>query len=221
MCTCKFLGVGDTESSISFWAAHKFPINFALCTGCLIHPGCRGIGTRVGSPKRKQPFKTRMDRLGCSWAELGRRMAGFSKAISRTECQQSAQAQPAHPLHRQDDHPIGPQLGRDGCRHGRLPRAIDPAEGHQSAQAQSVHLTPPGEVDPEASRRSKYEVINALSRNIGMAEKSSHIKDLAEISCRLLRRFRGLDDKTLTPSSIVHRHALQVYSMGRRLSGPV
>src|SRR3954465_5671954 len=56
---------------------------------------CRGIGTRVGSPKRKQPFKTRMDRLGCSWAELGKRTADFSKAIIRTECQQSAQAQPA------------------------------------------------------------------------------------------------------------------------------
>src|SRR3954469_5051322 len=161
-----------------------------------------------------------MDRLGCSWAELGRRTADCSKAISRTECQQSAQAQPAHPLHRQDDHPIGPQLGRDGRRHGRLPRAIDLAEGHQSAQVQSVHLTPPGEVDPEASWRSKYEVINALSRDIRVGEKSSHIKDLAEIRCRLLYRFRGLDDKTLPPSSTVHHHALQVYSMGRHLSGP-
>src|ERR1041385_1921079 len=38
-----------------------------------------------------------MDRLGCSWAELGRCTADCFKAISRTECQQSAQAQPIHP----------------------------------------------------------------------------------------------------------------------------
>src|SRR4051812_42627241 len=160
-----------------------------------------------------------MDRLGCRWAELGRRMADCFKAISRTKCQRSAQAQPVHPLHHQDDHSIGPQLGRDGHRRGRLPRAIDPAEGHQSAQAQSVHLTPPGEVDPEASRRSKYEVINALSRDIGVAEKSSHIKDLAEIRCRLLHRFRGLAGKTLPPNSIVHHQALQVYGNGPPLVG--
>src|ERR1041385_5175768 len=44
------------------------------------------------------PFKTRRDRLGCSWAELGKRTADCSKTISRTECQQSAQAQPVHPF---------------------------------------------------------------------------------------------------------------------------
>src|SRR3954467_6803698 len=33
---------------------------------------CRGIGNRVGQPKRRQLFKTKMGRLGCSWAELGR-----------------------------------------------------------------------------------------------------------------------------------------------------
>src|SRR4051812_24293391 len=145
-----------------------------------------------------------MDRLGCSWAELGRRTADCSKAISHTEYQQSAQAQPVHPLHRHDDHPIGPQLGRDGQWHGRLPRAINPTKDHQSAQAQSAHLTTPEEVDPEASRRSKYEVINALSRDIGVAERSSHIKDMAEIRCRLLHRSRELTDKTLLPSSTVH-----------------
>ena len=37
-----------------------------------------------------------MDRLGCSWAELGRRTTDCPKSISRTECQQSAQAQPGH-----------------------------------------------------------------------------------------------------------------------------
>src|SRR3954451_16121253 len=122
-----------------------------------------------------------MGRLGGSWAELGRSTADCSKAISYTECQQSAQAQPAHHLHRQGSYLIGPQLGRDGHWHGRLPRAIDPTKDHQSAQAQSAHLTTPGEVDPEASRRSKYEVINALSRDIGVAERSSHIKDMADI----------------------------------------
>src|SRR3954468_7556695 len=128
-----------------------------------------------------------MGRLGCSWAELGRRMADCSMTISYTECQQSAQAQPAHPLHRQGSYPIGPQLGRDGHWHGRLPRAIDPINYPQSAQAQSAHLITPGEVDPEVARRSKHDVINALSRDIMVAERSSHIKDMAEISCRLLR----------------------------------
>src|SRR3954462_2419177 len=33
---------------------------------------CRGIGNRVGQPKRRQLFKRKMGRLGCSWAELGR-----------------------------------------------------------------------------------------------------------------------------------------------------
>src|SRR3954471_5696744 len=123
-----------------------------------------------------------MGRLGCSWAELGRSMADCSKAISYTECQQSA-----HHLHRQGSYPIGPQLGRDGHWHGRLPRAIDPTNDPQSAQAQSAHLVTPGEVDSEVTRRSKYDVINALSRDIRVAERSSHIKDMAEISCRLLR----------------------------------
>src|SRR3954463_4468 len=105
---------------------------------------CRGIGTRVGSPKRKQPFKTRMDRLGYSWAELGRCRADCSKAISRTECQQSAQAQPIHPLHRQDDHPIGPQLGRDGHWRGRFPRAIDPTNRHISPLLEKLTPRPVG-----------------------------------------------------------------------------
>src|ERR1041385_5261344 len=72
-------------------------INISQMTAWTHNDGiCRGIGTRVGSPKRKQPFKTRMDRLGRSWAELGRGTADCSKAISHTECQQSAQAQSIH-----------------------------------------------------------------------------------------------------------------------------
>src|ERR1041384_726361 len=46
---------------------------------------CRGIGNRVGQPKRRQLFKTKMGRLGCSWAELSR-------------CTADCRRQPAMPI---------------------------------------------------------------------------------------------------------------------------
>src|SRR3954464_5203076 len=51
-----------------------------------------GVGNRVGSPQRKQPFKTRL-LLGRAGQTYGR----LPQAIGRTECQQSAQAQSAQP----------------------------------------------------------------------------------------------------------------------------
>src|SRR3954467_4619338 len=46
------------------------PLNLATIKNK--YPLCRGIGNRVGQPKRRQLFKTKMGRLGCIWAELGR-----------------------------------------------------------------------------------------------------------------------------------------------------
>src|ERR1041385_4463972 len=105
------------------------------------------------------------------------------------------------PFLHQDDHPIGPQLGRGRNLEGRLPRAIDLAKNHQWAQAQSEQPTTRGEVDPDASRGYDYEVINAQSREIGVAGRLSHVEDLAEIRCRPLRRFRGDRKSTRLNSS--------------------
>src|SRR3954468_738514 len=112
-----------------------------------------------------------MGRLGCSWAELGRRMADCSKAISHAECQQSAQAQPAHPLHQQGVQPIGPQLGRDGYWYGRFPeQSTSPRTTSRPRRSRHTleKLTPRSVGGPD------YKVINALSRDIGMAEMSGH-----------------------------------------------
>ena len=58
----------------------------------------------------------------------GQTYGRLPQATSRTDCQQSAQAQPAHSSQYQGVHPTGQQLGRDKHQHGRLPRAIDLAE---------------------------------------------------------------------------------------------
>src|SRR3954465_5646963 len=125
-----------------------------------------------------------MGRLGGSWAELGRSTADCSKAVSYTECQRSAQAQLAHHLHRHGSYPIGPQLGRDGHWHGRLPRAIDLTSDPPSRPRRNRDTLK--KLTPRLVGGPDYNVINTLSRDIRVAERSSHIKDMAERSCRLL-----------------------------------
>src|SRR3954466_7633176 len=92
-----------------------------------------GIGTLSGDwyPGRltqaKATFQDKDGPIGLLLGRAGQTYGWLPQATSRTDCQQSAQAQPAHPSQDKDDHPTGQQLGRDKRWHGRLPMAIDPA----------------------------------------------------------------------------------------------
>src|SRR3954469_743262 len=79
--------------------------------------------TGWGHPSESNLSRQGWFRLGCCWAELGRRTPDCPQAIGRTECQQSAPAQSGQPSITKEDYPIGLQLGRDRHRHGRLPQS--------------------------------------------------------------------------------------------------
>ena len=160
-----------------------------------------------------------MGRLGCSWAELGERTTDCVKQLA-------VPIASSRPRRNRPTFIIAKTLSRLVSSWAEMTVGIADCPGqstlsgsHQSAQAQSAHLTLRGKLTRSHSER-QVQVINARSRDIGVAGRPSHIQDLAEMRCRPLRRFRGQDDKTAPPSPTVRHHALRAYSMGSRSSGP-
>src|ERR1041385_1037344 len=129
-----------------------------------------------------------MDRLGRSWAELGRGTADCSKAISRTECQQSAQAQSVHPSFTKMIVRLVRSWAEIGTWKADCPEQSTLPRTNSRPRRNRNNLLPLEEVAPDASRGYDYEVINAISQDIWVAGRPSHVADLAEIRCRPLRQ---------------------------------
>src|SRR3954469_8900557 len=73
---------------------------------------CRGIGNRVGQPRRRQLYKTKMGRLGCSCAELGMRTADCQRQLAYRLLTVGPGATGPPLLKSRTKQPTGPQLGR-------------------------------------------------------------------------------------------------------------
>src|ERR1043165_4620977 len=75
------------------------------------HTRCRGIGTRVGLPKRKQPFKTRMDPIGLQLGRAGQTYGRLPLSNQPYRMPAVGPGATGPPFHRKDDQPSGLQLG--------------------------------------------------------------------------------------------------------------
>ena len=150
---------------------------------CRLSQGnCRGIGTRVASPKRKKPFKTKMGRLGCSWAELSR-------------CTADCRRQPAVPIANSRPRRNRPILlstktvSRLARSWAEIALAWPIAVGQStvpranSRPRRSRHTSSSGKVDPGAVGGASTRSFNARSREIRVAENPSHIRDLTAVRC--------------------------------------
>src|SRR3954469_22217144 len=107
----------------------------------------------------KATFQDKDGPIGLLLGRAGQTYGRLPQPTGRTDCQQSAQAQPAHPSQDEDDHPTGQQLGRDKHWHGRLPMAIDPCqELTVGPGAVGIpHLL--GEVDPRPLREASTRTL--------------------------------------------------------------
>src|SRR3954468_10916794 len=78
---------------------HLLLLSYLFYFACLLpFCCCRGVGNRVGSPQRKQPFKTRLVPIGMLLGRAGQKYGRLLNGpIDRTEWRQSAQAQSGPP----------------------------------------------------------------------------------------------------------------------------